>query len=65
MKKSNKVVGSLLLSIAASIWGGMFVVVKSIVTIIPPIELVWCRYVVAILFLLLFCWFNLGFNVGY
>lgn len=28
MKKSNKVLGSILLSVAASIWGGMFVVVK-------------------------------------
>lgn len=33
----------------------MFVVVKNIVTTIPPIELVWCRYVVAVVFLLLFC----------
>ena len=55
MKKSNKVVGSIFLSLAASIWGGMFVVVKNIVTTIPPVELVWCRYVVAVVFLLLFC----------
>lgn len=56
MKKSNKVLGSILLSAAASIWGGMFVVVKSVVTIIPPVELVWCRYLIATIFLLLFCW---------
>ncbi|WP_367333462.1 DMT family transporter [Limosilactobacillus sp.] len=55
MKKSNKAIGSILLSLAASIWGGMFVVVKNIVTTIPPVELVWCRYVVAVIFLLLFC----------
>lgn len=55
MKKSNKVIGSILLSVAASIWGGMFVVVKNIVTTIPPVELVWCRYIVAVVFLLLFC----------
>lgn len=55
MKKSNKVLGSLLLSLAASIWGGMFVVVKNIVTIIPPVELVWCRYVVAVITLLIIC----------
>lgn len=55
MKKSNKVIGSIFLSLAASIWGGMFVVVKNIVTTIPPVELVWCRYVVAVVFLLLFC----------
>lgn len=56
MKKSNKVIGSLFLSLAASIWGGMFVVVKNIVTVIPPVELVWCRYVVAVACLLLFSW---------
>lgn len=55
MKKSKKVLGSILLSLAASIWGGMFVVVKSIVETIPPIELVWLRYLVAFWFLLLFC----------
>lgn len=55
MKRSNQVVGSILLSLAASIWGGMFVVVKGIVATIPPIELVWCRYVVAVICLLLFC----------
>lgn len=56
MKKSNKVLGSILLSLAASIWGGMFVVVKRVVEIIPPVELVWLRYLVAFWFLLLFCW---------
>ena len=55
MKKSNKVLGSILLSLAASIWGGMFVVVKSIVTIIPPVELVWLRYLIAFWALLFYC----------
>jgi drug/metabolite transporter (DMT)-like permease len=41
--------GALYLSIAASIWGGMFVVVKMAVREVLPIELVWCRYLVAIL----------------
>lgn len=51
---SKKVLGSILLSIAACIWGGMFVVVKIIVGEIHPIELVWLRYLVAIIFLILF-----------
>lgn len=54
MKKSNKFIGSMLLCIAASIWGGMFVVVKNIVQIIPPFELVWCRYLIAIVALVAF-----------
>lgn len=43
-----------MLSVAASIWGGMFVVVKSIVGEIPPVQLVWLRYLVAAPTLLLF-----------
>ena len=51
---SKKVLGSILLSISACIWGGMFVVVKIIVGEIHPIQLVWLRYLVAILALLSF-----------
>lgn len=50
----NKLLGAIFLSLAASIWGGMFVVVKVIVSIIPPIELVWLRYLIAIIVLLVF-----------
>lgn len=53
--KQNKVIGALCLSVAASIWGGMFVVVKEIVGQIPPIQLVWLRYLVAAPVLLGFC----------
>lgn len=49
---SNKVLGSILLSVAASIWGGTFVAVKVVVGEIHPIQLVWLRYLVAIIFLL-------------
>ena len=52
--KSKYLVGPVLLTIAASIWGGMFVVVKSIVNEIPPVELVWLRYVTAVICLLIF-----------
>jgi drug/metabolite transporter (DMT)-like permease len=49
----QKIIGALFLSVAASIWGGMFVVVKAVVGIIPPVELVWLRYLVAMVVLLL------------
>lgn len=48
----NTLLGSLYLILASSIWGGMYVVVKVVVAVIPPIELVWMRYVVAIVALL-------------
>ncbi|WP_042347114.1 DMT family transporter [Bacillus massiliigorillae] len=44
--------GSLYLSLAASIWGGMYVVVKVVVDVVPPLELVWLRYCIAIIALL-------------
>ena len=36
------------LTIAASIWGGMYVVSKVVLDIVPPLELVWLRYLVAL-----------------
>jgi len=48
----NTLLGSLYLILASSIWGGMYVVVKVVVAVIPPLELVWMRYVVAIIALL-------------
>ncbi|WNS78093.1 DMT family transporter [Domibacillus sp. DTU_2020_1001157_1_SI_ALB_TIR_016] len=49
----NTLLGSLYLAIAASIWGGMYVVVKVVVEVVPPLELVWLRYVIAIFALLI------------
>ncbi|MFD0681222.1 MULTISPECIES: DMT family transporter [unclassified Paenibacillus] len=40
--------GSIYLALAASIWGGMYVVVKVVIQVIPPLELVWMRYLIAI-----------------
>ena len=48
----NTLLGSLYLTLASSIWGGMYVVVKIVVAVIPPLELVWMRYLVAIVALL-------------
>jgi len=53
MKMKNTLLGSIYLALAASIWGGMYVVVKVVVAIIPPLELVWIRYVIAILALVI------------
>jgi drug/metabolite transporter (DMT)-like permease len=49
----NTLLGSIYLTLAASIWGGMYVVVKVVVAVIPPLELVWMRYLVAIAALLI------------
>lgn len=49
---SNRIWGSIFLTIAASIWGGMFVTVRIAVEYIPPIPLVWMRYLVAFVVLL-------------
>lgn len=43
--------GSLYLIAAASIWGGMYVVSKQVLAVVEPMELVWLRYVVALLVL--------------
>jgi drug/metabolite transporter (DMT)-like permease len=45
--------GSVYLALAASIWGGMYVVSKVVLAVIPPLELVWLRYIVALFALVL------------
>ncbi|MBO0602314.1 EamA family transporter [Sporosarcina sp. E16_3] len=49
----NTLFGSLYLIIASSIWGGMYVVVKVLVAVIPPLELVWMRYLIALVALVI------------
>ncbi|MEC1715130.1 DMT family transporter [Schinkia azotoformans] len=46
MKKQN-LLGAICLSLAASIWGGMYVVSKYVLDFIPPLTLVWLRYIIA------------------
>ncbi len=46
--------GALYLSLAASIWGAMFVMVRIAVPVIPPIPLVFMRYLTAIFALFAF-----------
>ncbi|MBB6446172.1 DMT family transporter [Bacillus benzoevorans] len=45
MKQS--LLGAVCLSLAASLWGGMYVVSKFVLDFIPPLTLVWLRYVIA------------------
>ena len=44
----HTLIGSFYLMVASSIWGGMYVVVKVLVAVIPPLELVWMRYLIAL-----------------
>lgn len=46
---NSKKLGAIFLSLAASIWGAMYVVVKVVVEVVPPLELVWIRYVIAVI----------------
>lgn len=50
--KSERFLGSVFLSIAAVIWGAMFVVVKVIVDEVHPIQLVWLEYLISLVFLI-------------
>jgi drug/metabolite transporter (DMT)-like permease len=45
--KNTTILAALYLSLAASIWGGMYVVSKYVLAFIPPMTLVWFRYVIA------------------
>ncbi|RAK18404.1 threonine/homoserine efflux transporter RhtA [Anoxybacillus vitaminiphilus] len=47
----NTFFGAFCLSLAASIWGGMYVVSKYVLDFVPPITLVWLRYVIAFIVL--------------
>ncbi|MDR7001227.1 drug/metabolite transporter (DMT)-like permease [Neobacillus niacini] len=53
----NSILGAVYLSLAASIWGGMYVVSKYVLQFIPPITLVWLRY--AIGFVVLYAILNI------
>jgi drug/metabolite transporter (DMT)-like permease len=47
----QQLLGALCLSLAASMWGGMYVVSKYVLDYIPPLTLVWLRYIIAFVFL--------------
>ncbi|PGU81798.1 DMT family transporter [Bacillus cereus] len=41
------ILGAICLSLAASVWGGMYVVSKYVLDFIPPLTLVWLRFIIA------------------
>ena len=43
----HTILGAICLSLAASIWGGMYVVSKYVLDFIPPLTLVWLRFIIA------------------
>ncbi|RXT03723.1 DMT family transporter [Ammoniphilus sp. CFH 90114] len=43
----STLLGAICLSLAAAIWGGMYVVSKYVLDYVPPLTLVWFRYIVA------------------
>jgi drug/metabolite transporter (DMT)-like permease len=53
--KNEQFLGGVYLTVAASIWGGMYVVSKYVLVYIPPMTLVWVRYMIAfaVLFIIL------------
>lgn len=51
-KVNQTMVGTLYLVIAASTWGGMYVVSKMVLVFVSPLLLLWLRYIVALVTLL-------------
>lgn len=49
MKK--EVIGAICLALAASLWGGVYVVSKYILELVPPMTLLWVRYLIAFVLL--------------
>ncbi|MBP1765314.1 MAG: protein of unknown function transrane [Firmicutes bacterium] len=54
----KKYLGPLYLTLAASIWGGVYVVSKVVLEVLPALELVWIRYVIALVTLGAFGWYT-------
>ncbi len=46
---SSRTLGSFYMALAASIWGGVYVVSKVILVSVQPMELVWLRYLIALI----------------
>lgn len=47
----QNLLGAICLALAASLWGGMYVVSKYVLNFIPPLTLVWLRYAIALVVL--------------
>lgn len=46
MTVKNKWAGALCLALASGIWGGMYVVSKYVLNFVPPLTLLWLRYMI-------------------
>lgn len=53
-KTKQHMLGYLALAVAASIWGGMYVVSKIVLDYLPPFTLLWLRYAIGLVFLWFF-----------
>lgn len=42
----NQLAGAFCLALASSIWGGMYVVSKYVLNVVPPLTLLWLRYII-------------------
>jgi len=51
----NRAIGPLFLSLAASIWGGMYVISKFSFSAVPPMTMLFLRYMVAAIILTIIC----------
>jgi drug/metabolite transporter (DMT)-like permease len=58
----SSILGALYLSLAASIWGGMYVVSKYVLDYIPPLTLVWLRYLIGLLVLFIILYVSIKKN---
>lgn len=56
MRANQSILGTLYLVLAASIWGGMYVVSKIVLVFVSPLLLLWLRYVVALVALVVLVW---------
>ncbi len=54
----SKYLGPIYLTLAASIWGGVYVVSKVVLEVLPALELVWIRYLIALVALAGFGWWK-------
>ena len=45
---NNSMKGAVYLSLAAAIWGGLFLAVRLVVGVVEAVPLVWLRYVLAL-----------------
>lgn len=48
---NKNILGGFYLALAASIWGGMYVVSKYVLNFVPPLTLLWIRYAIALIVL--------------